>query len=76
METMDKVDSSFYPQSGAMYRHYKGGLYQVLMVVRREGSAEQMVVYRPEDGSMPWVRPLSEFAEKFTYVSNVGWCRA
>jgi hypothetical protein len=67
------ADMTFYPQDGAVYRHYKGGLYQVLMVVRREGSQEQMVVYQPQDGTIPWVRPLAEFAEKFAYVSNTGW---
>jgi hypothetical protein len=65
--------SSFYPQDGAVYRHYKGDLYQVLMVVRREGTAEYMVVYQHQDGTMPWARPLTEFDEKFEYVSNTGW---
>lgn len=67
--------TNFMPQEGAVYKHYKGGLYQVLMVVRREGDKEQMVVYQPSDGTIPWVRPLTEFAEKFSYVSNTGWER-
>jgi hypothetical protein len=65
--------TSFYPQEGAFYRHYKGGLYQVLMVVLRESDAANMVVYQAQDGTIPWVRPLTEFAENFSYVSNVGW---
>ncbi len=63
----------FYPQDGAVYRHHKGGLYRVLMNVLRESDGEHMVVYQPQDETIPWVRPLSEFGEKFSYVSNVGW---
>lgn len=70
------VTDNFMPQEGAVYQHYKGDLYRVLMVVRREGSAEQMVVYQPQDGTIPWVRPLTEFAEKFSYISNTGWERS
>ena len=34
-----------------------------------EGDADRWVVYQPQDGTIPWVRPLTEFAEKFSYVS-------
>lgn len=47
-----------------IYRHYKGGEYQVLDVVRHSESLEPMVLYRPlynETGS--WVRPFSMFFE-------------
>jgi hypothetical protein len=63
----------FYPQDGAVYRHYKGDLYQVLMVVRLESTQEYMVVYQHQNGTIPWVRPIAEFDEKFSYVSNTGW---
>ena len=46
------------------YRHYKGGEYEVLGVVRHSESLEPLVLYRPlynESGS--WVRPFSMFLE-------------
>jgi hypothetical protein len=46
------------------YRHYKGGEYEVLGVVRHSESLEPMVLYRPlYDGSGYWVRPFSMFLE-------------
>lgn len=47
------------------YRHYKGGEYEVLGVVRHSESLEPMVLYRPlynETGL--WVRPLAMFVEQ------------
>jgi hypothetical protein len=46
------------------YRHYKGGEYQVLGVVRHSESLEPMVLYRPlYNDSGDWVRPLAMFLE-------------
>lgn len=46
------------------YRHYKGGRYEVLGVVRHSESLEPMVLYRPlDEGSGAWVRPFSMFLE-------------
>jgi hypothetical protein len=46
------------------YRHYKGGEYQVLGVVRHSESLEAMVLYRPlYNDSGDWVRPLAMFPE-------------
>jgi hypothetical protein len=46
------------------YRHYKGGEYQVLGVVRHSESLEAMVLYRPlSRDSGDWVRPLGMFLE-------------
>jgi len=47
------------------YRHYKGGLYQVLHTARHSESEEWLVVYRALYGDMGvWVRPLDMFLEK------------
>ncbi|MEN9537979.1 MAG: hypothetical protein RLZZ126_214 [Pseudomonadota bacterium] len=44
------------------YRHYKGGEYEVLGVVRHSESLEPMVLYRPlHNASGDWVRPFSMF---------------
>ena len=55
------------PRPGALWQHYKGGLYRI-----REGSrstrasGEPVVVYRPLDPAAPghsWLRPLARFTE-------------
>ena len=46
------------------YRHYKGGEYEVLGVVRHSETLEPLVVYRPLDGDRgDWVRPHAMFFE-------------
>ena len=51
------------------YRHYKGGLYEVLMTGLAETGHQEMVVYKSLEandeypaGSV-WIRPLTEFTE-------------
>lgn len=44
------------------YRHFKGGNYQVLGVVRHSETLEPMVLYRPLDNDLgTWVRPHAMF---------------
>jgi len=47
------------------YRHYKGGLYQLLYVARHSETLEPMAVYRAlyENGDI-WVRPASMWDEQ------------
>lgn len=46
------------------YRHYKGGEYDVLGVVRHSESLEALVLYRPRyNDSGLWVRPYTMFLE-------------
>lgn len=46
------------------YRHYKGGLYEVIGEARHSETDEEMVVYRAlyGDGGL-WVRPKAMFLE-------------
>jgi hypothetical protein len=46
------------------YRHYKGGLYEVLGVARHSETHEELVVYRPlyGEGGL-WARPRQMFLE-------------
>ncbi|WP_369942839.1 DUF1653 domain-containing protein [Xanthomonas medicagonis] len=47
------------------YRHFKGGEYEVLGVVRSSETLEPMVLYRPlYDDSGLWVRPYAMFLEQ------------
>lgn len=46
------------------YRHYKGGEYEVLGVVRHSETLAAMVLYRPlYNDSGLWVRPYPMFVE-------------
>lgn len=46
------------------YRHYKGGVYDVVGVARHSETLEAMVVYRPlYGGAGLWVRPYAMFFE-------------
>ena len=46
------------------YRHYKGGLYDVVDTVRHSESLEPMTLYRALYGAHGlWVRPAAMFAE-------------
>lgn len=47
------------------YRHYKGGEYEVLDVVRHSETLEPLVLYRPlYNASGLWVRPYAMFTEQ------------
>jgi len=61
-----------------IYRHYKGGRYQVLHSARHSETLEWMVVYRALYGEQGfWVRPLGMFLEKVeidgTQVQRFSW---
>ena len=46
------------------YRHYKGGLYEVVDTVRHSESLEPMTLYRALYGEKGlWVRPAAMFLE-------------
>lgn len=54
--------------SPAQYRHYKGGLYEVVGVARHSETHEPMVVYRPLYGTSDlWVRPFVMFFEQVVH---------
>lgn len=47
-----------------MYRHFKGGIYEVLGVAEHSEQPEEFVVYRVLDGSKRlFVRPMTMFVE-------------
>ena len=54
------------------YRHYKGGEYEVLGVVRHSETLEPMVLYRPlyKQTGM-WVRPFAMFLEVIAFDGAV-----
>lgn len=44
------------------YRHYKGGLYELVCVATLESDHTEMIVYRAANGSI-WTRPKDVFFE-------------
>ncbi|PPU27965.1 DUF1653 domain-containing protein [Xanthomonas arboricola] len=47
------------------YRHFKGGRYEVLGVVRCSETLAPLVLYRPLDSDVGlWVRPYAMFIEQ------------
>ena len=44
------------------YRHYKGGLYELVCEATLESDLSAMIIYRAADGSI-WARPKTVFFE-------------
>jgi hypothetical protein len=44
------------------YRHYKGGLYELVCEATLEADLTPLIIYRAHDGSI-WARPRSVFFE-------------
>ena len=63
-----------------IYRHFKGGVYEVVGVGRHSESLEDMVIYRNAESGEYWVRPASmwnetvdfqgEKVKRFAFVSE------
>lgn len=48
-----------------LYRHYKGGMYEVIATARHSETLEPMTVYRALYGAKGlWVRPATMFTEQ------------
>ena len=53
-----------------IYRHYKGGEYELMTIGELEHDLTQVVVYKSLlDGSV-YVRPVQEFQDKFDLVDT------
>lgn len=50
------------PPARVRFRHYKGGLYELVCEATLESDLSTMVVYRAADGSI-WCRPKAVFFE-------------
>lgn len=53
------------PATGSLWRHYKGGLYEVFGHCMKESTQEIEVLYNNIEHPMayPWSRPLKEWEE-------------
>jgi predicted house-cleaning noncanonical NTP pyrophosphatase (MazG superfamily) len=69
---VDRLNNLRVPSlESGIYRHYKGGMYQVLGVACHSETLEFYVVYKPLNPHKGkpdiWVRPYSMFVESVTY---------
>ncbi|MFN4162292.1 MAG: DUF1653 domain-containing protein [Stenotrophomonas sp.] len=54
------------------YRHFKGGNYEVVGVVRHSETLEPLVLYRPLDSNVGlWVRPYAMFVAEVVVDGQV-----
>ncbi len=49
---------------GEVYRHYKGGIYEIVAVAIQEQTLEPCVVYKSRDTAMVWVRAWDNWSEE------------
>lgn len=54
----------FYPKPKMRYRHYKGGLYEVITMATHSETGEPMVVYKSTLFGSVYTRPLSMWFEE------------
>jgi len=48
----------------AKYKHFKGGIYELVGIGKNSETEEEMVVYKSVDTGKIWVRPKNMFFEK------------
>lgn len=51
-----------------IYRHYKGGEYQLITIGELEHDLTQVVVYKSITNDRVFVRPVEEFEDKFEFL--------
>ena len=49
------------PKKGEIYRHFKGNLYEIVIIARDSETLEEKVVYKEVDGDSAYVRSLPMF---------------
>ena len=47
-----------------LYKHYKGGIYQVITVAKHTETMEDMVIYRSMHDLKIWARPKDMFESR------------
>ena len=52
------------PKKGEIYRHFKGNLYEIIIIARDSETLEEKVVYKEVDGDSAYVRALPMFVSR------------
>ena len=55
------------PKPYEIYRHFKGGLYELTGIARHSESLEEMIVYKHAESEELWVRPASMWNEDVVF---------
>lgn len=55
-----------------IYRHYKGNIYKTIRPVRNEADGKTWWTYQDLQSNEVWVRPETEFEQKFNYYLPFG----
>lgn len=66
------MDEGTTPQPGRHYKHFKGGLYQVVCMATDEETGRQMVVYRSLVDERVWCRPLAVWRQEVSWIAVDG----
>lgn len=56
---------------GMYFKHYSGSIYKLLHTVKNESDLMEMAVYQSVADGEKYTRPISEFYEKFTCVTDL-----
>ena len=59
-----------YPEVGKKYKHYKGGLYEVITLAKHSESDEDLVIYKSIGFGTVYARPLSMWFDDITLSSD------
>ena len=54
-----------------IYRHFKGGMYEVVDIALHSETLEEMVVYKNLDSGKCWVRPASMWNETVEFEGKI-----
>ena len=60
-------ESVNYPVIGGKYRHYKGGLYEVITMATHSETEEPLVIYKSLLFGSIYARPLSIWFDKIKF---------
>ena len=68
----DKLKHDRTVHSGDIFRHFKGGVYQVIGIAKNTETEEPLVVYSPLLGEpdLLWARPLEMFLSKVDFEKH------
>jgi hypothetical protein len=55
-----------YPEIGKQYKHYKGGIYEVISLAKHTETDENLVIYKSLHFGTVYARPLSMWFETVT----------